>query len=117
MTFGINGLTSKTIKTMKEKTFLEEVNDNDYISHRILEEELAEDNLEKWSILQTNTLKNAMCFMAQIGWQIARNEVWASDKGIDPKKVEKFLRTEEGFEGMPEEAILYASHIIQHIID
>ena len=55
--------------------------------------------------------------MTQIGWQIARNEVWTSDKGIDPKKVEKFLRTEEGFEGMPEEAILYASHIIQHIID
>ena len=59
-----------------------------------------------------------MCFMAQIGWQIARNEVWTSGKGIDPKKVEKLLRTEEGFEGaMPEEAILYASHIIQHIID
>lgn len=100
---------------MKEKTFLEEVNDNynDYYSHLTQEEQL----LEKWSILQTNTLKNAMCFMAQIGWQIARNEVRTSDKGIDPKKVEKFLRTEEGFEGMPEEAILYASHIIQQIID
>lgn len=100
---------------MKEKTFLEEVNDNynDYYSHLTHEEQL----LEKWSTLQTNTLKNAMCFMAQIGWQIARNEVRTSDKGIDPKKVEKFLRTEEGFEGMPEEAILYASHIIQHIID
>ena len=102
---------------MEEKTFLEEVNDNDYYSHLSHEEQLAEDNLEKWSILQTNTLKNAMCFMAQIGWQIARNEIWTSDKGIDPKKVEEFLRTEKGFERMPEEAILYASHIIQHIID
>ena len=80
-------------------------------------EQLAEDNLEKWSVLQTNTLKNVMCFMAQLGWHIARNEVWTSGKGIDPKKVEKFLRTNEDFKGMPEEAIHYASHIIQHVID
>lgn len=54
---------------MEEKTFMEEVNDNynDYYSYLSHEEQLAEDNLEKWSLLQTNTLKNAMCFMAQIG--------------------------------------------------
>ena len=31
---------------MKEKTFLEEINDNDYYSHLSHEEQLAEDNLE-----------------------------------------------------------------------
>lgn len=62
-------------------------------------------------------LNNCITFAMQLGWTIARNEVWEGDKNIDVKKVENYLRTDPSFAGLSEESIRHFSKVILHVID